>query len=543
MPTNVIVSDTLANLVSTGGFRSAVPSQGTCTPNAVTNGTPQTLSCNLGTLILNASATVTVVVRPSIATSGNRTNNASVRSTDIGDPNIGDPVLTNNNGSVTSAVTAIADITVSKTATPLTVPAGAPLTFVATVHNNGPSTAQTVSLTDTLPVNASFVAVTNITGGGTCGTVPVAGAVGGSLVCSWVSIANNSQFTVTYQLRPLNSAVGGNVVNSVAVTTVTTDSNLANNSATTSTPVTAAQLDILINKVDSVDPVDLGQSTVYTITVNNSGPSAGTNVVMTDVFPAPGSTPTATFSYQGGLTVNAGGVCVEPAIGVISGTLTCTFPGLSSGQTATVTYAMRAESLTISGATSGTAFNAANVTVNETETLLANNAVTHDTTARRFSVITDLAITKTVASGTLVAGHQIDYTLTVVNNGPVASNGAQVIDVLPAGVSFVAAANCVHLAGTVTCPVGPLAVNASRVFTLSVLVNSPYNGATPLLNTAIVDAPGDPILPNNTFTVSLQPPPPPVTVMPVPTMSEWAMALMAGLMLLLGMLKMPRRRV
>lgn len=520
--TNVTVSDTLASLVNTGGFQSAVASQGTCTPNTVTNGTSQNLSCNLGTLNAGASATVTVVVRPSIATSGNRSNTATIRS-----PDIGDPVLSNNSGSVSSAVTAIADIAVSKTATPLSVPAGAPLTFVATVRNNGPSTAQTVSMSDTLPGNAAFISVSAVTGGGSCTSVPAAGVIGGNLVCGWGAIASGSQVTVTYSVRPLNSAVGANVVNNVAASTLTAESSLANNSATTSTPVTAAQLDILINKVDSVDPVDLGQSTVYTITIHNSGPSYGTNVVMTDVFPAPAASPSATFSYQGALTVDAGGACVEPAIGVTGGTLTCTFPGLASGQSAVVTYAMRAESLTVPGATSGTAFNRASVTVDEVETTNANNSVTHDTTARRSSVITDLGITKRVAAGTLVAGGNIDYTLTVINNGPLASDGAQVIDVLPAGVSFVSAPDCIHLAGTVTCPVGPLAVGASRVFALRVLVNTPYNGASPLVNTATVDAPGDPVPGNNTATANLAAP---VEVVAVPTLSEWALlALLCGL--------------
>jgi uncharacterized repeat protein (TIGR01451 family) len=149
--TNVVVSDTLGSLVNTGGFQSAVASQGSCTPNAVTNGTSQNLSCNLGTLNSGAQATVTVVVRPSIAVSGPRTNTATVRSTDVGDPN-----QANNSGSVTSQVTAIVDVTAAKTATPSTVAAGAPITFVATIGNTGPSTAQTVQMVDTLPSNAAL---------------------------------------------------------------------------------------------------------------------------------------------------------------------------------------------------------------------------------------------------------------------------------------------------------------------------------------------------------------------------------------------------
>ena len=292
--------------------------------------------------------------------------------------------------------------------------------------------------------------------------------------------------------------------------------------------MTAAQLDILVNKVDSADPVDLGQSTTYTITVNNSGPSFGTNVVMTDIFPAPGSSPTATFSYQGALTVNAGGACTEPTMGATSGTLTCSFPGLSSGQSATITYVMRAETLTVNGATSGTAFNQASVVVDETETTLANNVVTHDTTARRFTVATDMALSKTAAAGPLAPGAAIDYTLVVTNNGPLASDGAQVVDVLPPGVNFASGAGCVNAAGTVRCAVGALAVGASRTFTISTTLASPYSGARPLVNTATLDAPGDTNPGNNTASATTA-----VSNLPassIPTLSEWGLILLAALL-------------
>lgn len=520
--TNVVVSDTLGSLVNTGGFQSAVASQGSCTPNTVTNGTSQNLSCNLGTLNSGAQATVTVVVRPSIAVTGPRINTATVRSTDVGDPN-----QANNSGSVTSQVTATVDVTAAKTATPTTVAAGAPITFVATIGNTGPSTAQTVQMVDTLPSNAAFIDIVSVSGGGSCAPI-TAGTVGGTLTCNWASINSGTQQTVNYRMRPLGSATGSTVVNSVAATTATAESNTANNSATTSTPVTAAQLDILVNKVDSADPVDLGQSTTYTITVNNSGPSFGTNVVMTDIFPAPGSSPTATFSYQGALTVNAGGACTEPTMGATSGTLTCSFPGLSSGQSATITYVMRAETLTVNGATSGTAFNQASVVVDETETTMANNVVTHDTTARRFTVATDMALSKTAAAGPLAPGAAIDYTLVVTNNGPLASDGAQVVDVLPPGVNFASGAGCVNAAGTVRCAVGALAVGASRTFTISTTLASPYSGARPLVNTATLDAPGDTNPGNNTASATTA-----VSNLPassIPTLSEWGLILLAALL-------------
>ncbi len=506
--TNVVLSDSLTSLVATGSLQSVSTTQGSCTPMAPSNGTTQNLSCNLGTLPNGGTATVTVVVRPSIATTGTRTNTASVFSSDIGDTN-----RANNTGSVTSMVTAKVDIQVTKTANPATVPAGAPVTYVSTVRNNGPSTAATVSMTDTLPGNAAFIALGAASGGGTCSTVPAAGAVGGTLTCSWASITSGSQNTVTYTLRPLGTAVGQDLVNAVAVTTVTPETSLANNNAATTTPVTAAELDILVQKDDTADPIDLGANTGYVIRVDNGGPSYGTNLVMTDVFPDPdpSSTATATFSYQGGLAATIGGVsvpaplpCAEPAIGATAGTLICTFPGIDSGPTGqvVVTYNMRAESITVAGAYSGTAYNRVNVAVEEPETLTTNNEVVEATTTRRVSIATDLALTKSTAVPGVYPSVHIPYTLTVTNNGPLASDGAQVVDPLPAGVSFLSAPGCTESSGTVTCAVGALAVNESRSFTLTVQASDPYTGASPLVNTATLDALGDTDPGNNTGTAN-----------------------------------------
>jgi uncharacterized repeat protein (TIGR01451 family) len=492
--TNVVVTDTLASLIAVGGFRSATPSQGSCTPSGVTNGASVSLSCNLGSLANGGTATVTVVVRPSRATTGSRTNTATITSNDIGDPN-----RTNNSASVTSTITAVVDIQALKTATPSPVQAGAPLLFVVTARNNGPSTALNVVATDTMPSNAAFISLGTVTGGGSC-TTPAVNTVGGQVVCTWPSLAATSpptQQTASYYVRPLTSAAGTDVVNSVAMTTTVTELDLTNNGAGTSTPVTPALVDLLIDKVDSVDPVALGQSTTYIVAVTNGGPSYATNVVMTDTFPS--GSPTATFSYQGSLTVSppGAGTCVEPASNATSGTLTCTFPVLANQGRAIVTYVMRAES--IAAGVSGTTFNDASVTASEPEVLFANNATTHATTSRRTA---DLALTK-AGPANVTPGNTITWTITIQNNGPNASAGATLSDTLPAGVTFQSASSgCANAAGVVTCTLGTIASGSSAQVQIVALVSTPYTGATPLVNAASVTTVTevDPVPGNNTGT-------------------------------------------
>ncbi len=491
--TNVMVTDVLQSLVATGSLQSVTlsPAGGSCSPTAPADGASITLTCNLGTLDVGDTVTIKVVVRPSIATTGSRDNTATVRSPDVGDP---DP--SNNTSSASTQVTAIADMTVSKTASPNPVRGGTPLTYVLAARNNGPSTAQAVHVVDTLPPNAVWISLGAITGGGTC-SAPTAGTQGGTLTCDWTSIPGNTQRTVTYVVRPLATAAGTDAVNSGVVSTATEESNTGNNSTTISTPITAASLDILVNKVDSADPIPLGTLTRYTITIHNAGPSFGTNVTMVDMFPN-GGTPTATFSYQGNLALTppGAGSCTEPATGVTSGTLSCSFPGLEAGAQILVEYDMRAETITGSGIT-GTSFNTVTVAVDEPETQTDNNTATNATTTRRTA---DLAIVKS-APAAATAGNTFTYTLTVTNNGPNTSTGATVTDVLPAGVSYVGASTgCVNVSGTVTCTLGTLASGASTEVTITVLVSNPYTGAAPLANTATVAAVNevDPVPDNNT---------------------------------------------
>jgi hypothetical protein len=113
----------------------------------------------------------------------------------------------------------------------------------------------------------------------------------------------------------------------------------------------------------------------------------------------------------------------------------------------------------------------------------------------------------------------------VRNNGPAASEGAQVVDALPLGLTAVSAPGCVIAAGTVTCPVGMLANGASRVFTITASVTSPYGGPPNLTNTASIDAPGDTDASNNSASASTSIAAP--AIAPVPGLSTWALVALA----------------
>ena len=102
--TGVVVTDTLPPGLSA---RSAVTDLGTCAL-----GPP--VSCDIGTLFVGATATVTITadVGPDTPV-GTVTNDASVAAASI------DPDVSNNTGTATTTVTGEADLDVNKTGTPV----------------------------------------------------------------------------------------------------------------------------------------------------------------------------------------------------------------------------------------------------------------------------------------------------------------------------------------------------------------------------------------------------------------------------------------
>jgi len=129
LATGVRVTDTLP--VSTS-VSSATPSAGTCGPSG------GDVVCSLGDLAFGGEAQITLVVNVDPAASGSLQNSATAGS-DAFDPN-----SANNQPSVMTAVTAEADLSLSKSADPGAVYPGGQLTYTLTIVNDGPSVASGV---------------------------------------------------------------------------------------------------------------------------------------------------------------------------------------------------------------------------------------------------------------------------------------------------------------------------------------------------------------------------------------------------------------
>src|SRR5262249_19700435 len=140
-----------------------------------------------------------------------------------------DPDSSNNTATATTTVQTQADIAVTKSDSPDPVIAGNNITYTINFVNNGPSDAQTVTVTYAVPANTTFVSATVTTGTGWSTSAPAVGGTG-NVVFSKATVAasETAVFTIVVKVNS-NTADGATISNSVTAATTTTDTNSGNN--------------------------------------------------------------------------------------------------------------------------------------------------------------------------------------------------------------------------------------------------------------------------------------------------------------------------
>lgn len=462
--TGVTVVDTLPG---TATYLSTSTSQGTCTGGV-------TVNCSLGSIAAGGTVTIAIVVRP-LAT-GIITNTVTVSSTS-NDENPG-----NNSATVTTNVVPAgsnADVAITMTDSPDPVQVGQNLSWAMNVTNNGPSTANGVSVTQLLPPSVQFLSA--VPSQGTCS------ANGGAVTCQLGILAPGASATINVLSR---TSVVGTLTSDATASSQTTDSNLNNNSASAVTtviddtiPPTTA-VDLSVEKTASPEPVPVGQNLTYTITVRNQGSSSSsaTGVVVTDALPA--STNVVSVSASQG-TCSRGSV------------VTCDLGGLSVGGTALITIVVRPMA-------AGLVTNTVVVVGNEPDPRPEDNtdSVRTTVTGDETPGSADLSISKTDCPRPATIDDTITYTLTVIGRGPDTARDVQIVDELPAGLTLVSISTSQgSCSGTrsIRCSLGDMAPNSRA--TITVLTRAAQAGM--FTNSASVSsAVGDPNPANNNSTLT-----------------------------------------
>lgn len=461
----------------------------TCTFSAGTgSGGEDQLFCDLGDIPAGAehSFTIQVTIDPDlVAIAGGPTSitNIATVSHDRHDPD-----LSNNTATASTIVNEEADLRVTKECKPdQSVQAGDEATCTITIENLGPSTARNVTALDAHLSNGTFTF--GVITPGSCTATPNPQVGSGVVTCNLGDLAAGDSIIVKV---PVSADGPYDINDQVTVSSDTPDPDPGNNQAADAVSVRTVS-DLSLTKSDSPDPVVAGDILTYNLTVTNNGPSTAINVVIEDVLPS-------------GVRIDSvsasGGSCNAGVPGNASLPTTCAFGSLANGASETMTIVV-----TVLPDASGILHNSAQASSDNLDLDNSNNL------ASAYTVVTaaaDLAVAKSDNPDPAVAGGQLTYEVTVANNGPSTARDVELMDTLPAEVSFIGArvsngtGTCVLLEvppDTVLCDLNDLNAGGGVTVFIDVRVDPSVPNGTSISNTATVSSStADPDGTNNSAT-------------------------------------------
>ena len=370
---------------------------------------------SIATLAAGATAhfTVTYTVNASTPPSTTQiTNTANVTTTT---PN----TSPQTSSTVNTPLTFSADVSVAKSTTSTSVTAGNQISYTVVVSNTGPSDAQSVTWTDPLPTNATFVSQTEQVGDPAFTPSQAGGSISDSIAT--LAAGATAHFTVTYTINA-NTPPSTTQISNTANVTTTTPNPSTQTSSTVNTPLNFSA-DVSVAKSTTSTSVMAGNQISYTVVVSNTGPSDAQSVTWTDALPA-----NATFVSQ---TEQVGDPVFTPS--QPGGNISDSIATLAAGATAhfTVTYTVNANTPPSTTQISNTA--------SVTTTTPNPSTQTSSTVNTPVTFSADLSIAKT-GPANANAGDTFSYSLTVHNAGPSDAQSVVVADALPSGVALLSQA-------------------------------------------------------------------------------------------------------
>ncbi len=398
-------------------------------------------TADIGTLAAGQSITISIVLVPTTSVIPSFTNTGEVTSTA---PPVSSGVDT---ASVKTDVSPASDLSVSISGPTGTVAVGQSLTYTVKVTNKGPSAATNVFLNDTLPAGVTFVSATPSTGS------PLS-PINGIITADFAVLTSGASAT----LKIVVTAGAGSypmVTDTASATADEADPDQSNNTAIYGTVITQVS-DLSVVILPLATTIGIGVPLTYQVTATNNGPSPATGVKLTDFLPS-------TVSF-GSAKASTGTVSVDSS-GTITDSIGALAPGASEVLMITVTPYASAAPLVANNAT---------VSGDQLDSFPANNNASVTTTVIPSA---DLTIVKETASPNPVElGQLVTFTINVANNGPSATSDSTLIDVFPAGLSFVsgtAAGGAVTISsGVVTAPVGALPSGGTSVVTIVAIAST-----------------------------------------------------------------------
>lgn len=346
----------------------------------------------------------------------------------------------------------VVDVSLTATASSLTPTIGDTVTITGQLANAGPSDASGIIVGFSATDGFNFVSAS------------VTGGVFDELRGTWTidQLTAGSSLDYTYKAVVNEQGAYKTVFEVLSQTEVDIDSEPRNNEPTEDDQVDldfvpVQSLDLVLTKSISDATADVGQIVEYTISVSNTGPSTASNVEITDGLP----------SGLSFLVSNASAGIYDQSTGVWS-LLTDIGPGEAQTLKILAQIVASSDANAYLNTASITNFGPANADID-----LSNNTASVDITP---TPIIELILDKTVDQRFPDVGSNVQFTLTLENEGFSAATGVTVTDLLKDGFTFVSAqpaADYNETNGVWT--VGNLNVSEVKTLTITATVNASGN--------------------------------------------------------------------
>ena len=317
-----------------------------------------------------------------------------------------------------SALADVPVLSIVKSTSTGTVSAGSSIAYTVVVTNEGPGTANNVTISDDLPGGTGIDWSIQTNPDNACsitGSPPSE-----TLSCTFTSLAAGASKSVTV----------------TSATTAASCATYQNSASTSSTNGDGATSDIIsivvqcpnldVQKTPDAQTVSAGSAITFSIVVSNGGPGTATGVQLSDNLPGGNAGNYVDWSIVVGSPTSTGSPSISTlptcqitgALG--SEVLTCSSINLTSGQAYTIQ---------VTASTSA----ASCAEYNNTATATATNDA-QETDAGKITVdCPDLDVQKTPNTQNVSAGDAITFSIVVSNGGPGTATGVQLSDNLPGG--------------------------------------------------------------------------------------------------------------
>ncbi|WP_223710991.1 PKD domain-containing protein [Flavobacterium potami] len=334
--------------------------------------------------------------------------------------------VSNGNCAVSSdtmnlTILAVADLELTKTATPTTGSVGDVVTFNINVFNNnnaqgGTVTATNVAIRDYIPAGFALVP----------GSVNSAGQYNvGDNTITWsgLTIPSGSIALLTFKATILATGSYVNNAEIIASDQYDPDSTPNNQNAAEddqdSAVVVLDVADLSLQKVVSPTSVSINDTVIFTISVTNSGPNNATGITVSDQLPS---------GYTYVSDNGAGRYNQTTGIWNVG--------NLNYGNTITLQITAK-----VNLAAAANYVNTAEIQTAkqfDPDSTPGNGLAEDDMSSATVNLKqADLELTKTVTPNSASAGDQVDFTLTLLNKGPGNATGISVQDVIPEGFTLI----------------------------------------------------------------------------------------------------------